>query len=129
VEEAKKYLSDVKKEDMNAKNIIGICLTATRGLYLFRTGFHDIGRQLYLEAMKMSKEVGDVNLNSLALINYLREEILVGSEDISETIPNLDKIIKHNEGEDIAEQAKEVLKLYNESKLRGEEAKSEIESK
>lgn len=128
-DEAEKYLRDVKKEDINSRNNHGICLTATRGLYLFRKGYHDIGRQLYLESMKMAKEEGKTYLNSLALINYVREEILVGSEDISEIIPNLYNIVKQNEGENIAEDAKEVIELYNKGKLKGDKTKSEKESK
>lgn len=115
-DEAKKYLDLVKKEDMHANNDTAICLTATRGLYVFRKGLHDIGRQLYLESMRMSQASGNNYLNSLALINYTREEIILGIEDMSEIIPNLQKIAKHYDGKDIAEEANEVITLYEKKK-------------
>jgi tetratricopeptide (TPR) repeat protein len=116
-DEAKIYLDMVKKEDHNVTNDTAICLTATRGLYYFRIGFHDIGRQLYLESMKMSNASGNIYLNSLALINFIREEILIGEEDVSEIIQNLHIIAKHYDGKDIAEDANEVISLYNNKKL------------
>lgn len=113
MEDAGGYLEKVRKEDLNAKNIHGICLTATRGLYYFRKGIHEMGRQLYLESIKMAQDKGDVYLNALALVNYAREEILVGTEDISELIPSLAKIAKYYEGKDISNDAKEVMEQYN----------------
>lgn len=117
-DEAKIYLDMVKKEDLNANNDTAICLTATKGLYFFRKGFHDIGRQLYLESMRLSQTSGNNYLNSLALINYVREEIELGVEDVSEIIPNIHKIAKHYEGKDIAEDANEVIALYNKKSLK-----------
>lgn len=118
LEEAEKYLNYVKKEDINSRSITGICLTATRGLYLIRKGFHDIGRQLYLESMKISQEEGNSYLHALALVNYIREEILIGEEDVTEIIPNLHKIAKYYEGKDISNEATEVIDLYNRSKQK-----------
>lgn len=115
-DEAKRYLEMVKKEDMHTNNDTAICLTATRGLLVFRQGFHEVGRQLYLESMKMSKANGNNYLNSLALINYIREEILLGVEDVSEIIPNLEQIAKYYKGKDIAEEANEVITLYKKGK-------------
>lgn len=128
IEEAEEYLKSVRKEDMLAKNENGICLTATRGLYLFRKGFHDIGRQLYLESIQMAQESGNVYLNSLALVNYIREEILLGEEDLTEIIPHLNRIAKHYEGKDIADDANEVLELFHnkEKKDRLDNGKKEL---
>ena len=107
---------------MLAKNENGICLTATRGLYFFRKGLHDIGRQLYLESIQMAKDSGNVYLNSLALVNYIREEILLGEEDLTEIIPHLNLIAKHYEGKSIADDANEVLELFY-SKEKKEKAR------
>lgn len=116
-EEAEKYLNDVKKDDINSKDDTGICLTATRGLYLFRKGFPDIGRQLYMESMKMAKDSGNRYLNSLALVNFIREEILIGKfNEVEEIIPRIAKIAKHYEQEDIANEANRVLELFNKRK-------------
>lgn len=111
-DEAKKYLEMVRKEDMHTNNDTAICLTATRGLLVFRQGFHDMGRQLYFESMRMSQANGNKFLHALALINYTREEILLGSEDVSGIIPSLEKIAKHYEGKDLAEEANDVIALY-----------------
>lgn len=111
-DEAEKYFTKIKKEDLNSKKGIGICLTATKGLYLIRKGFPDMGRELYLDSMKMAKEDGDTYLNSLALVNFTREEILLGTESVSDIMPNIDKIIKHYPGKNIAEEAKEVKELF-----------------
>lgn len=113
MDEASKYLDKVKKEDFTEKNVIGICLTATRGLYFFRKGLHDLGRQLYLDSMRMAKDKDDIYLSSLAIVNYVREEILIGTEDISEAIPSLYKIAKRFDGKDIATDAIELIGKYN----------------
>ncbi|OXG06184.1 hypothetical protein BC749_102156 [Flavobacterium araucananum] len=114
--EADHFLKKIKKEDLNSRNYIGICLTATTGLLYFRKGFHDLGRKYYAEAIKISSEEKLTYLNSLAIINYIREEILIG-ENVQEAIPTIDKIVKNNVGKDIAEDAKEVLELYKKSIL------------
>lgn len=115
-DEAEEYISKVRKEDINANNDTAICLVATRGLYYFRKGFHDIGRRFYYESMQMSLDAGNNYLHSLAFINYTREEILSGTEEVSEFIPNLDKIAKHYKGMDIAEYANEIIALFNKKK-------------
>jgi tetratricopeptide (TPR) repeat protein len=114
--EAEKYLSRVRKSDMSLTNNIGICLTATNGLYFFRKGFHEMGRHLYRKSIKMAIDSGNGYLHSLALINYLREEIFLGKEDISEIIPNLNRIAKHYEGNDIGDEANEIIDLFNSRK-------------
>ncbi len=113
IEEAEKYLKDVKREDIKSRNFSGICLTATKGLLYFRKGFYDVGRQLYFESMTMAKEENNSYLSSLAFINYVREEILIGNKDIAQAIPDLEKISKINEGKDIGNDAKEVIQLFN----------------
>lgn len=118
VEEAEKYFDKLKKEDINCRNDAGICLTATKGLYMIRKGFPEIGREYYLESMKIAKEKGNTYLQNLALVNFIREEILLGKEDVSEIIPSIEKIAKHYEGKNIAEEAKDVIELYTSKKNR-----------
>jgi len=110
-DEASSFFDKVRKEDLNSRNFSGICLTATRGLLYFRKGFHDLGRKYYQEAIKIANEENNTYLSSLAFINYIREEMLIG-EDVQEALPTLEKIIKNNEGKDIAEDAKEVVILH-----------------
>ncbi len=115
-DEAQQYLDSVKRDDFYSNTETAICLTATQGLLFFRKGYHELGRQLYLQSIQMSKDSDNVYLNSLALINYIREEILVGKEDVSDIMPNLDRIVKHYEGKDIAVEANEVIELFHKYK-------------
>jgi tetratricopeptide (TPR) repeat protein len=119
MEDAEKYLSSVRKEDMSSNDDSGICLTATKGLYFFRKGYHEMGRQLYLESIKMAKETGSNYLNSLALVNFIREELLLGQEDVTPIIPNIERIAKHYTGRNISEDANEVIELFKRKQLAG----------
>ncbi len=112
IEEAEKYFKSVRKEDLNSSSFSGICLTATKGLMYFRKGYADLGRKYYLEAMNIANEEKNSYLSSLAYINYVREEMLIGEIEIKDLLPTLDKIIKANPGKDIANDAKEVIEQF-----------------
>jgi pentatricopeptide repeat protein len=116
IEEADKYLKEIKKEDMFASNVTAICLTATRGLLAFRKGFPEIGRQMYNESMEMAVRANSVFYHSLALINYIGEELRLGEENLDGYVPRINQIIKKYEGEDIAEAATELLDKIRKSK-------------
>ena len=75
------------------------------------------GRKLYMDAMMIAKDREDLYFNSLALVNYIREEILLGEKDVSDIIPNLEKIEKHFDGKDIARDAREIIELHKKSKI------------
>ena len=83
---------------------------------MIRKGFSDVGRDYYMESMKIAKEEGNSYLHNLALVNFVREEILIGEKDVSEIIPSIEKIAKHYEGKNIAEEAIEVIELYTSKK-------------
>ena len=117
-EEAEKYFNDIKKEDLQSANYTGICLTATRGLLAFRNGDIDLGRRYYNEAINMANEEKNSYLSSLAYINYVREEILAGKESVTEAIPYLEKIISANRGDDIANDARDVIELYKKTPVK-----------
>lgn len=114
--EAETYFKQIKKEDIGATNDNGICLIATRGLYQFRIGNHDAGRELYLKARKMAQDMGNKYLGSLAFVNYTKEEILAGEEDVSEAIPGLYRVVKKYAGRYAAEEAQDTIELYNKKK-------------
>lgn len=116
IDEAEHFFKKVKKEHLNSREFSGICLTATTGLLYFRKGFYDLGREYYTKAIKIANDEKLTYFSSLAYINYIREEILIG-QDVKEALPTLDKIVKNNVGKDIAEDAKEVLELYKKSLL------------
>jgi hypothetical protein len=90
---------DKVRNDNDIEETTYICLTATKGLSYFRSGFPDIGRKLYLEAIERTKQIKNQELNWLAILNYVREEIKVGSEYI---IPLMDSVAKiPNDSKDI----------------------------
>jgi len=110
--EAEKTLNQVKKDEYDSGEINIICLTATKGLLSFRKGEIEKGRKLYMNALEMTKGLNDHYYNSMALINYVREEILVNEIDLSMFIPKLEEIKKHYVGRDISDMADDVLKTY-----------------
>jgi tetratricopeptide (TPR) repeat protein len=86
--EAFEELNKVKNEYIT-DDATQICLTATKGLAYFRSGFIDLGRDLYLEAIELTKKIGDPDLNRVAILNYAREEIRIKSpqaESIMEVV-------------------------------------------
>jgi tetratricopeptide (TPR) repeat protein len=64
-----------------------ICLTATEGLAYFRKGEIERGRNLYKEAIDSAGTLGDDSFLAHALLNYVREEILIARE-IPEALMN-----------------------------------------
>lgn len=104
--EAEKFLNvypSIEKVDVQNR----ICFTATKGLYFFRKGFHDLGRQYYLEAMEIASNSENQKLANQAFVNYVREEVLA--------LGNLDKelINKVNELRNTSKDLK-IKKIINE---------------
>lgn len=93
-----------------------ICLTATSGLYYFRTGHPDKGRILYRKAIEDAKKFDSRYFNWLAILNYAREEILAKSEYIDEVMDIVVRIPENVEGNDVDKLKGEVIKLYKKSK-------------
>lgn len=110
--EAFVYLNKLKREDFNTNDEIGVCLTATKGLYNFRIGKYDLGRYYYFEAIRRADELKNESLNSHAFINYVREEIIIGEKDLNDYIKKLELIVKKYKNEDISEEAQDVIDLY-----------------
>ena len=57
-----------------------ICITATKGLYNFRKGLQEQGREYYTHAIEKAVNSKEQKLANQAFVNYLREEIIVGNE-------------------------------------------------
>ena len=93
-----------------------ICLTATSGLYFFRTGYPDRGRILYRKAIEDAKIFDSRYFNWLAILNYAREEILARSEFIEEVMTTVMRIPENVEGTDVDKLKGEVIDLYRRSK-------------
>ncbi len=94
-----------------------ICLKATKGLALFRLGSAMEGRKLYLESIQESKDNNYQNLNWTAILNYVREEINVGTDDldgIMDIVTN--KIPKNSTDIGIKVLRSDVIKMYKSHK-------------
>lgn len=95
-----------------------ICLTATRGLVLFRSGFHEEGRKNYLKAIEEAKDLKSQYYTSLAFLNYAREEIIINSELVESVIDLVKKIPESKTDLDINKLKQEVLNLYKKENNR-----------
>ncbi len=100
-EEADLYLKKIGlNTDLTEKN--KICITATKGLILYRKGNRETGQKLYLEAIRNAKDKKFQYLHSLAIVNFVREELLSGATNktellnMIENLPVKDKHIEIN---------------------------------
>lgn len=93
-----------------------ICITATRGLLYFRTGFHEEGRQLYLQAIQAAKDEKSQYFNWLAFLNYAREELLIKSVKVEEIMETVLLLKDDNASLDIRKLRNEVIDLYKRQK-------------
>lgn len=93
-----------------------VCLTATRGLIYFRTGFADIGRQLYQNAIEDAKDIESEYFNWLAILNYAREELLLKSEYVDSVMEAVVKIPDEKSGADIKKLKMKVLEMHKKNK-------------
>ncbi len=116
-DEAFEQLKKIRNEN-EFDDVTQICITATRGLSFFRSGFEDIGRQLYLEAIERTKQINDQELNWLAILNYTREELLVGSEYITPLMDIVSKIPDKTKDIEINILKEDVVKMHEEYKTK-----------
>jgi tetratricopeptide (TPR) repeat protein len=111
-DEAFEQLNKIKDSDYNETT--HICLTATKGLALFRRGLIDAGRNQYLDAIAQSKQMKNQELNWIAILNYAREEVRIGSEysdsimDSVSKIPSIDNIVITTLKNDVIELYKKI---------------------
>lgn len=88
-----------------------ICLTATKGLSYFRSGLSDLGRKFYIEAIERTNHIKNQQLNWLAILNYVREEIIIGSEFVIPLMDIVAKIPNESKGFEINILKQDVLDL------------------
>ena len=63
-----------------------VTLIATEGLVLFRSGFVEAGRQLYVRAAEKAQALGHVKYRAMAALYLAREEILAGTTQWEESL-------------------------------------------
>ena len=115
--EAEEYLARLPNlSDVERKT--RICLTATRGLILYRKGLSEQGRELYYEAIKEAKALDDRHLNLLAVLNYAREEILCNSKYVDYIMDVISDIADDPLYPDVNKLKKVVLELHAKMKMK-----------
>lgn len=110
--EAFEQLNKVRNES-GYDDVTQICLTATRGLSYFRSGFADIGRKLYVEAIEQTKQIKNKELNWIAILNYAREEIRLKSEYVETIMDAVAKIPNDTKDYEISVLKNDVIELHN----------------
>lgn len=113
--EAFEQLNKIRNEE-DYDDITQICLSATRGLAYFRSGFADIGRQLYIDAIEQTKQINNKELNWIAILNYAREEIRLKSEYVEHLMDAVSKIPNDTKDFEISVLKKDVIELHNKLK-------------
>lgn len=118
--EAFKQLNKIRN-DAHIEQTTQICLDATKGLAYIRAGFLDQGRQLYLSAIKKTKEISNQELNWTAILNYTREEIRLGSEFVEPLMDIVAKIPAESKDIEIRSLRSDVISLHEEFKQKPKE--------
>jgi tetratricopeptide (TPR) repeat protein len=88
-----------------------VCLTATRGLILFRDRKVEEGRQLYLQAIDHAIKIRNKVYQQVAFLNYVREEILAGSPDLGQLIEQVSSIRAESPNSSVTALRKRVIDL------------------
>ena len=114
-QEALEQLMKVRNEN-EYDEVTQICLTATKGLSYFRSGFSDLGRKLYLTAIDRTNQIKNQQLNWLAILNYVREEIIVGSEYVIPLMDTVSKIPSDSKDFEINILKQDILDLFEKYK-------------
>ena len=113
--EAFEHLNKIK-HDISLDEPTRICLMATKGLAMFRSGFADPGRHLYIEAIERTKQAKKQSLNWIAILNYAREEIRIGSEYIEPVMEAVAKIPIESKDIEVTVLRKDIMEAYEKHK-------------
>lgn len=106
--EAEQYLNRIRTNDIGERETENICLTATRGLLSFRKNDITDGREKYMKAIELARNINDEYLMSLAFVNLAREEIRLNSEYINEYLLGLEEIKEKSTHSELREMAEDV---------------------
>jgi tetratricopeptide (TPR) repeat protein len=115
--EAIEYLGKIKPDTVLSETT-SACLTATRGLTFFRSGLPDVGRSMYIEAIEKTKQLNNSALNWIAILNYAREEIRLGSEYVESIMEVVAKIPKDSSNIEVKTLRKDIISDYEKFKQK-----------
>ncbi len=116
IDEAMSLLNRLEKSSLSDTST-KICLTATRGLIFFRKGFPDLGRESYITAIQDAKDSNSEYYSRLAILNYVREELLIKSDLVPALMDTVAMIPDNAKETDVRKLRKEVVNLYQQSKM------------
>lgn len=93
IDEAQKEMKRLEKLcNKEDGGTLPICMTATQGLLLYRTGNINEGKTKYQQAIQMAKEFKEERLVIKAQLNMYREDILASNFSDTESINIVDKM-------------------------------------
>lgn len=91
-----------------------ICAIATKGLIEFRKGNLTEGRTFYMQAINLAKDNAfDKSLTQKALLNYIREEVLISKSETPSEIIKLLEDIRTNDEKETSTMKKDILSMLN----------------
>lgn len=93
-----------------------ICIGATKGLIMFRSGNEEGGRRLYMEAIEKTKQIGNSELNWIAILNYAREEIIAKSEYVEPIMEAVSQIPENSGFLEVDILKKKIIETYKKEK-------------
>jgi hypothetical protein len=107
--EADRYLklAEVGNQNSYAKPYI----LATRGLYYYRIGNVPMGRQYYLESIKMLSNNDDSDKQNIALGNMAREELMNKTPEAEDIIARFIKVSNGSDSAQIMKLLKQIKKI------------------
>jgi tetratricopeptide (TPR) repeat protein len=92
VEEAEHHLAAIKREKLNARE--RAVLTATLGLYRYRRGEPDLGREMYQSAIRQAREP---SVRTLATIMLAREELMAKRSEAADLVTRARELVEQPE--------------------------------
>jgi tetratricopeptide (TPR) repeat protein len=115
LEEAESVLRRAKAEEIN--DISTIALTATEGLLFFRTGFAEIGRGMYLEAIDIATRKGNGHYAAVAAIYMAIEEIRANTDTRLQSLRTASTLATKVDEPDVRHLYARLLTMANVAKL------------
>lgn len=115
LEEAEAVLRRTKAKEIDDTSTIA--LTATGGLLLFRTGFAEMGRDMYLEAIDIATRKGNGHYAAVAAIYMAIEEIRANTETRLQSLRRADSFAAKVDEPDVRHLHARLLTMARVAKL------------
>lgn len=114
IEEAQNDMKKLEKIcTIDEGGTIPICMTATQGLILYRTGNVEEGRKKYHQAIQMAQDLNDESVVIKAQLNMYREDIIASDFSDVETIKVIEELNIPNKFVGLKYLKDEILEMIN----------------